>query len=90
MTCLGTYQDTNTGTNFNNRPELDKAKKLCMSVSGEVDYILAYKQDRFGRDTLGALLIMEDFRKIGVEVNFTDEWIDFDDSGHPMMLLLKF
>ncbi len=90
MDCLGEFQDTITGTSFNSRPELDKAVRLCERLHGQVDYLLVYKQDRFGRDPMGALMVTQKFRELNVEINFTDEWVDYGDSSHPMMLLMKY
>lgn len=89
MKIIGEFSDTTTGTNFV-RPELDRAMELCRRMKNEIDFCLVYKQDRFGRDPLGALTVTKEFQDIGVEVNFTDEWVDYTDTSHPLTLMLKY
>ncbi len=89
MKLVGEFSDTITGTSFT-RPQLDRAMELCKRMNNEIDYCLVYKQDRFGRDALGALTVTKEFREIGVEVNFTDEWVDYSDTSHPLTLMLKY
>lgn len=89
MKILGEFSDTITGTSFT-RPQLDRALELCNRMKNEIDFCLVYKQDRFGRDALGALTVAKEFREMGVEVNFTDEWVDYNDTSHPLTLMLKY
>lgn len=90
MKSLGIFSDTITGTTFEGRLELDKAFELCENMHGSVNYLLNYKMDRFGREVGEALTAVKRFRAIGVEVNFSDEWIDYTDPSHPIFLSLTF
>lgn len=84
------FSDTMTGTTFEGRSELDKAFKVCENLRGEVNYLLTYKMDRFGRDVADAIHAVKKFRSIGVEVNFSDEWIQYKDTSHPLVMAMKF
>jgi DNA invertase Pin-like site-specific DNA recombinase len=90
MKCLGIFSDTMTGTTFLGRSELDKAYKMCENMRGNIDYLISYKMDRFGRDVAEAIHSLKKFRSIGVEVNFSDEWMEYEDSSHPIVLAVKF
>ena len=90
-TEVGHFQDTASGTRFDNRAEgLDAAYTLCLRRRGSVEAVLAYRWDRFGRDVGECFRLIKRFREIGVEVNVPDERIDYSDPSWPIILGVKF
>lgn len=87
MTILGYYSDTITGTSFDNRINLNMAYDFCRN--NQVDFVIVYKMDRFGRDTGGAISTIGRFSDIGTEVNFSDEWVDYSDPTWPLTRNIK-
>lgn len=95
MTNLGWYNDTVTGRNFTERTELDRAFKFLRNLqkqnhSYEKVFLIAYKTDRFGRTVEGCFGSIRKFKEIGVEVNFSEEWCDYQDDNWAMLLSVKF
>lgn len=88
---VGYYQDTVSGTRFDNRASgLDAAYKLCERNRGVVKFLFVYRWDRLGRDVSDCFQCIKKFREIGVEVNCPDEFIDFKDPSFPLILSVKF
>ena len=86
---IGVYQDTITGTTLD-RPQLNDMFEICKSNIGHVNLILVHKWDRFGRDTEECLRHIRLFKEIGIEVNCSNEWIDFSSMDYPLILALRF
>lgn len=87
----GYYQDTVSGTRFDNRASgLDAAYLVCERNRGQIDYLFVYRWDRLGRDVSDCFQCIKKFRAVGVEVNCPDEWIDFRDPSYPLILSVKF
>ncbi len=87
----GYYQDTVSGTRFDNRASgLDAAYLVCDRNRGQIDYVFVYRWDRLGRDVSDCFQCIKKFRAVGVEVNCPDEWIDFRDPSYPLILSVKF
>ena len=85
------FQDTVTGTRFDNRGEgLEAAYRFCDRNRGTVKYLFVQRWDRLGRDVLGCLQAIQRFRLVGVEVNCPEKWMDFEDSNHIILLSLEF
>jgi len=91
LTEIAHFQDTVSGTRFDNRVEgLDQVYKLCERQRGKIDYLFIYRWDRLGRDVGECFECVKRFRKIGVEVNCPDEWIEYGDPSYPILLGVRF
>src|SRR5690606_37331496 len=72
------------------RPELEKLLKYCNHRRGEVNQVIVYKWDRFGRNVGEAFDTIRKFKEMGVEVNCPDSQIDFQDPNWPVLLGVTF
>lgn len=79
------FCDVFTGTTTD-RPELNKLYKLCRKNVGVIDYVLVQKWDRLGRNLEETPLLIGKFRKIGVEINAVEQWIDFNTGAQNTLL----
>lgn len=97
---LGWYADTVSGSKFKDyrfekRDNLYKAFAFFKSLvkAGHCFdklYLLVYDTSRFGRNAYGCLHTVQEFAKIGVEVNFCELWVDYADPNYPIILNTKF
>jgi site-specific DNA recombinase len=83
---LGMYVDTFSGKNFI-RPEFEKSYKFLKENKEDIDLFLTIKTDRFTRDVKTGLETFDEIKKLGVEVNFVDEWIDNIDSAQGRLMM---
>ncbi len=87
---LDTYVDVYSGKDFK-RPQFEKAHKFLKENKGEINLFLTKKADRFTRGVKTGVEAYEDINKLGIEVNFVDEWInDIDSAQGRMIMHLKF
>lgn len=87
MRCLGEYADIGTGRVVAMRDELAKAFARCKKNAGEIDYLLCQKWDRLGRNLAATASVIEEFGKLGVQVNAVEQWIDWAAVGSTYTLL---
>ena len=73
---LKEFEDRSTGTSFD-RPEFASMWKFAKANKKIVDYIICTDVTRFGREGAEYLAWFKNFQKIGIEVNFCEEWFDF-------------
>lgn len=71
-----------------NRPEFKKCMTLLKSMKNFTDYFLVVKWDRFSRNMEESFATIKAFRKLGVIANAIDQWIDFEDPNHALMLAI--
>ncbi len=83
---LATFIDTFSGKNFK-RPEYEKAYKLLQENKDEIELFLTIKIDRFTRDLKTGIETFDEIKKLGIEVNFVDEWIDNINSAEGRMVM---
>lgn len=84
---IKTFVDKASGKDFINRPEFTKAYKYLEAHKGDVDLFLIKKVDRFTRDTKSGLEEIEKLNKLGVEVNYIDDWLDDVNSPQGKMIV---
>ena len=94
MDCLGWYSDTMTGTTTQ-REGLNAAYQFLQKLQKQKHsykklYLIAYKTDRFGRNVEECFGTIRKFKELGVEVNFTDESVDYSDDNFPIILAIRF
>ena len=70
-----------------NRPVFTELIKLVTQNKNKIDYLLRNKWDRFSRNATEGMNKIHQFQGLKVEVNCPDQWIDYDDPNHIMMLL---
>ena len=63
-------------------------KDFAKKNKGKIDYLLVQKWDRFSRNVGLGLLMIETLRKMGIEVNCVENWIDYEASDYIVMLSL--
>ena len=83
---LSFYIDIFSGKNFN-RPEFEKAFKFLQENKGDVDLFLTTKTDRFTRSVESGLKTFDNIKRLGIEVNFVDEWLENIDSAQGKMIM---
>ncbi|MGB1283345.1 MAG: recombinase family protein [Polaribacter sp.] len=83
---INTYVDTFSGKDFK-RPEYEKAHKFIKENRTEIDLFLTNKVDRFTRSAKHGLDELDEIKKLGVEVNFVNEWIEDVDSAQGRLVL---
>lgn len=69
-----------------NRPVFQELKAFAKANRNKIDYILVQKWDRFSRNVGKALLMIDAFKRMGIEVNCIENWIDYDAPDHIVIL----
>ncbi len=87
MQIIEHYEDDHSAKTFN-RPEFTRLKEFAKKNKGKIDYLLVQKWDRFSRNVGLGLLMIETFKKLNIEVNCTENWIDYNSPDHIVMLSL--
>lgn len=89
ITLIKVFKDKASGKDFN-RPQYQKSLDFLRENRGEIDLFLTKKIDRFTRNTKTALEEIDKITKLGVEVNFVDDWLeDITSAGGEMMRDIK-
>ena len=70
------------------RPEFKKFLALVKENKSITDYFLVQRWDRFSRNMEEALTMIKKLQKLGIIVNATDQWIDFEDPNHTLLLAI--
>jgi len=83
----GLYADEGiSGTGMKKRPEF--LKMIQDAKDGKIDLILTKSLSRFARNTVDTLTLVQEFRRIGVEIYFEKENIYSSDSKVDFMLTI--
>jgi len=81
------FQEDYSAKNFN-RPEWKKLNLFAKKNKNNIDYMLVVDWDRFSRNTYEALGVINDFKKLDIEVNSIERWINYNDPAQIMMQLM--
>ena len=81
------FEEDFSAKNFN-RPTFLQLKEFAKKNKGKIDYLLVQKWDRFSRNVGLGLQMIEYFKKMGIEVNCIENWVDYDSSDHIIILSL--
>ena len=81
------FQEDYSAKNFN-RPEWKKLNLFAKKNKNNIDYMLVVDWDRFSRNTYEALGVINDFKKLDIEVNCIEKWINYNDPTQIMMQLM--
>ena len=90
LESLGKFSDTISGTQFDDRPQLNILYNILKNNRGHANYIFVQKWDRFGRNTEECHRWLRMFKEIGVEINSPIEYVDFSGTNWVMQLSLIF
>ena len=71
------------------RPVFTKLIEYAILNKKNIDYLLVYKWDRFSRNTLDSLNMIEQFKGFNIEVNCSEQWINHDDPNQLIMYLVN-
>lgn len=80
------FQDDGASAKTFDRPQFNVLLQFLKSNKNAVDYLLVIKWDRFSRNATDAHSMIYQFEKMGVEVNATEQWIDFSIPEQDYML----
>ena len=80
------FSDTATGTKFD-RDGFNALREFCKKKPPH--YVLIWRWDRLGRDAIEMLSTVRAFRKLGVEINATEQWKDNNSADSNFMLGLQ-
>ncbi|MFM1912391.1 MAG: hypothetical protein RIR51_229, partial [Bacteroidota bacterium] len=86
---LAEFEEDHSAKTFN-RPAWKKLHAYAKENKSNVDFVLVFEWDRFSRNAYEALGTIEEFQKLGIEINCPDKWIDFDNSDQIIMKLFYF
>ncbi len=87
MIVVKEFQEDYSAKNFD-RPEFKRLLQFAEQNMDKIDYLLIVNWDRFSRNAFEALGIIQDFKKLGIEINCIEGWIDYDDPTQLMMQLM--
>ena len=72
-----------------NRPVFTEMLKFVAKNKKQIDYLLIYKWDRFSRNTMEAMNMINQFKGFNVKVNCTEQWVNHEDPNQLLMLLIN-
>ena len=78
-------KDNKSGKDFN-RPGWKEIIKLCQTRSNKIEMVLFLRWDRFGRNLGFSINEIEKLKKVGVEVNSSEQPLDFKTSTSILIL----
>ncbi|WP_394367768.1 recombinase family protein [Flavobacterium celericrescens] len=87
MNVVEFFEEDYSAKNFN-RPVFKELKDYAKKNKGKIDYLIVQKWDRFSRNVGLALQMIEYFKKLGIEVNCVENWIDYNASDYIILLSL--
>lgn len=81
------YHDCFSGKTFA-RPQFKLLFKYAKKNKADIDYLLVIKWDRFSRDIQKSITKIKEFKKLGIGVNATEQWIDHHVPDNFMLLAM--
>lgn len=73
---LKIYEEDYSAWKTFDRPEYNKLKTYIQENKKKVDYVLFIQWSRFSRNLSQAFAELENLRKLGIEANATEQWVD--------------
>lgn len=80
------YREDKSGKTFNGRTEFKELMRYCKANKNDVDYVLVYRWDRYSRDLKEALINLDYFKPLNIEVNAVEQHVDFGTPDHIVLL----
>ena len=87
MIIVKEFQEDYSAKDFD-RPVANEMLYYAKKNKNKIDYLLITSWDRFSRNTLEALRVIEELKKLNISVNSIDSWVDYDDPAQIMMQLM--
>jgi site-specific DNA recombinase len=87
MTISKEFQEDCSAKNFN-RPEWQNLYKFAKKNKDKIDYLLLVDWDRFSRNTLEGLKVVNDFKELDIEINCINKWINYNSPSDLLMHLI--
>ena len=87
MTVVKEFQEDYSAKDFD-RPVANEMLHYAKKNKTKIDYLLITSWDRFSRNTLEALRVIEELKKLNISVNSIDSWVDYDDPAQIMIQLM--
>ena len=87
MTVVKEFQEDYSAKDFD-RPVANEMLHYAKKNKTKIDYLLITSWDRFSRNTLEALRVIEELKKLDISVNSIDSWVDYDDPAQIMIQLM--
>ena len=81
------YEEDHSAKDFD-RPVVKDMFNYAKKNKTEIDYLLVAGWDRFSRNTLEALQVIEKLKKLNINVNSINGWVDDEDPNQIMMKLM--
>jgi DNA invertase Pin-like site-specific DNA recombinase len=78
-------KDDKSGKDFN-RPGWNEVRKLCKTKSTKIDLVLFLRWDRFARNLGLSIFEIEMLKKIGVEINSSEQPLDLNSPNSILLL----
>jgi site-specific DNA recombinase len=88
ISVVKNYEEDFSAKNFK-RPVFGQLMEYATKNKKDIDLMLIYKWDRFSRNTSEALIMINQLKGYGIEVNCSDQWVNHDDPNQLVMLLLN-
>ena len=73
------FQEDHSAKNFKDRSVFQEMLRFAESKKTGIDYLLTTRFDRFSRGGSDAQHMRKVFNNWGIEVNFIEQWMDWDD-----------
>lgn len=86
---VATFEEVVSSFKNARRGIIEKVFYKCKARPGLVDFVLYQKVDRYFRNTETAWRWIKRFKEIGVEINFIEQWIEYNAGGGRLMLNLR-
>ena len=80
-------QDDISASGFD-RPGWSQLEAFCKKKTNNVRSVYVTEWTRFSRDLFGAIQMIERFRTMGIEINATNQLIDYNDPNYALMLAI--
>ena len=87
MTISKEFQEDYSAKNFN-RPEWQNLYKFAKKNKDKIDYLLLVDWDRFSRNALEGLKVVNDFKELDIEINCINKWINYNSPSDLLMHLI--
>lgn len=87
MIVVKEFQEDFSAKNFD-RPEFKRLIQFAEQNRDKIDYLHIVNWDRFSRNAFKALGTIQDFKKLDIEINCIEGWIDYEDPSQLMMRLM--
>ena len=71
-----------------NRPVFSKLIEFTVMNKNNIDLLLIHKWDRFSRNALQGMTIVDQLKGMNIEVNSSEEWINHEDPNQQIMYMI--